>query len=279
MPRGPVYDNVLRRLAADDLATLLRWLGQEVHRPVERLSESLPASGRFVDLLARTAPGRLVHVEFVTAVEPDLPYRMLEYRARIMRLHLGEVITQVVLVIGTGTMPEVLTNGDDLTARCHPVHVRDVDPAELLATPALAPLAPLARATDRGHRERLLREALRVIRERTPPDRATELADAATTLAAIHLDAPTIDAVGKEVAMPFILEETIGGRSLAERVRREALAEGRQEGGAEVLTRLLEARFGDDPRWPGLAHTLLARHGDDAVEAVLAASGVEDLTA
>ena len=86
--------------------------------------------------------------------------------------------------------------------------------------------------------------------------------------------------------MPFVLEETVGGRSLAEKFlaqgRREGREEGREAGLVEgeviALTRLIRARFGcADSRAAQVARGLVARHGEQAVDVALAATSLDDL--
>jgi hypothetical protein len=85
------------------------------------LSESWPATA-----VVRTAPDRLLHMEFVPRIEPDLGARTLEYRARIMRLHPGMALVQHVLVLADGTMPARFEAADSYDARSE---ARNLHPA------------------------------------------------------------------------------------------------------------------------------------------------------
>ncbi|MBK6871930.1 MAG: hypothetical protein IPG94_11220 [Kineosporiaceae bacterium] len=185
---GPIYDNALRQLAAVELVAVCRWLGIEAAEESVRVSEALPAVTRYADLLV-TASGALTHVEFVRRVTPDLPLRMLDYRSRI-----------------------------------HVIYLRDCDPIGFLGTPALAPLASLAQAPDRAHRAQLLRRALEVIRDHAPPHRTIDLASVAIVLAAIRLDAATIETARREAGMPISLEGTVAGEIIAQRAAVRASA-------------------------------------------------------
>ena len=104
---GPIYDNALRYLAASELAALCGWLGIDTHGENIRVSEALAAVTRYADLLISTAPD-LVHVEFVRRVTPDLPLGMLDYRARIMMAWPGTSLTQILVVLADGHVPEHL---------------------------------------------------------------------------------------------------------------------------------------------------------------------------
>ncbi|MFN8079541.1 MAG: hypothetical protein U0Q19_08240 [Kineosporiaceae bacterium] len=277
---GPIYDNALRQLAAVELVAVCRWLGIEAPEESVRLSEALPAVTRYADLLVTTA-GALTHVEFVRRVTPDLPLRMLDYRSRIMLQWPGRRVDQHLVVLAEGRLPDVLTDRDVLNHRIHVIYLRDCDPADFLGTPALAPLASLADATDRAHRAQLLRRSLEVIRDQASPHRTVDLASVAIVLAAIRLDAATIETARKEAGMPISLEGTAAGEIIAQRAavraRAEGLTEGRNEGEISTLAAVLSNRFGPDPRIGDLARALHARAGDRAVELALGATSLDDL--
>jgi hypothetical protein len=91
----------------------------------------------------------------------------------------------------------------------------------------------------------------------------------ASVLAAIHLDATTIERVTKEAEMPISLEGTVGGRSLEKR--------GEARGKAAIIAMLLRQRFGDDDRIPAVTDRLAALPQEEAVSAALEASVLDDL--
>ncbi len=283
---GPIYDNALRYLAASELAALCGWLGIDAHGENIRVSEALAAVTRYADLLISTGPD-LVHVEFVRRVTPDLPLRMLDYRARIMMAWPGTSLTQILVVLADGHVPEHLHDQQALHHRTHVTYLRDADPTTLLSSPALAPLASLALATTPAERTDLLRRALIVIRDHAPPERCDDLASTALVLAAIRLDPDTIDTARKEADMPISLEGTLAGDIIAQRAhtrghtegRTEGLAVGRTEGEITTLITLLTTRFGDDPRVPDLARILHTRAGLRTIPRILAAATLDDLLA
>lgn len=275
---GPIYDNALRYLAASELAALCGWLGIDARSENIRVSESLAAVTRYADLLISTGPD-LVHVEFVRRVTPDLPLRMLDYRARIMMAWPGTSLTQILVVLADGHIAENLHDQPALHHHTHVTYLRDADPTTLLSNPALAPLACLARATDTTERTDLLRRALIVIRDHAPPERRDDLASTALVLAAIRLDPDTIDSARKEADMPISLEGTLAGDIIAQRAHTAGLAEGRTEGEVTTLITLLTTRFGDDPRVPDLARILHTRAGLGTIPRILAAATLDDLLA
>jgi hypothetical protein len=279
MSDGPVYDNALRLLAAGELTAVCRWLGIDADASCLRLAEALPAATMYVDLPARVGENLLAHVEFTSTPTPDMAQRMLEYRARIMRWQPGTVLTQYVVVLAGGTVPEQLVNGDDFAMRLHVVYLRDHEPADLLTDPALAPLAVLARAPDVAARARTLRSALEMIHQKAAPERRDDLFNVTTVLAAIHLKKATINEVGRETKMPIYLKGTIGGNDLEEEAEARGEARGEARALTRVLTSLLRHRFGDETGsgFEDLANLLAERHREGAVDLILSVTSLDEL--
>lgn len=92
-------------------------------------------------------------------------------------------------------MPDRLADGAALRFPFAVHHVRDADPAELLARPELAPLAPLARAGSAAAREAALRARLRLIRAVSDRARVVLLATVTVTLASAMIPAGSIERV------------------------------------------------------------------------------------
>jgi hypothetical protein len=277
MARGPVYDNAVRLLAAADLAAICAWLGIEADAEFVSASEALPAVTHYADLITRVGPGRLAHVEFVRRPTADLPYRMLEYRARIMRREPGVSVSQYVVLLGEGSTDERMVDDHGMALDFTVVRLRDHDPAAFLTSASLAPLAVLARPGPASTRTAAFRTALSLIAAVPEPGRRHDLLETAAVLAAIHLDAVTIEQITEEVRMPFALEGTVAGNQIAAR----AEARGEARGQASVLAALLRRRFGADPRLDDVADDVAARLArlphDQALDAVLTATDLADL--
>ena len=121
---------------------------------------------------------------------------------------------QRLVVLDRGTAVTTLQDAS-FFYRFDVTYLLDEDPARLVANPALAPFAVLARADGEPARADALRRAFRTIRALPDPDRQ-ELGSAAALLAGIHLDPATITAVTQEAGMQFTLDEdTVAGRAIA----------------------------------------------------------------
>jgi hypothetical protein len=264
-----VYDNAVRLLAAVDVAAMCRWLKLDVEGEPERLSESLPTHAQNADLVVRIGPGRLAQVEFTRRPEPWFAERMIEYRSRIMTRERGCALSQHVVVLDRGRAPRFVRDGDEFAMRLHVTYLRDHEPVEFLTDPSLAPLAVLARSTGIAGHVHALREALDVLAGVNDPRRREKLTGVASVLAAIHLDADTIERVTKESDMPISLEGTVAGRSLE--------ARGEARGRRTVIATLLRRRFGDDDRIPTVAERLASLPQELAVSTALEAATLDEL--
>jgi hypothetical protein len=277
---GVIHDNSLRLLTPRDLAAACDWLGIRAGSVVVPRFDLLPGSEEDAEVVAWIGPARLAHIAYLRTPHPDLPYRMLEYRARILRRAPDHSLDQHVVVLDRGTAVNEVTDGW-MYARFQVTYLRREDPARLLANPALAPLAVLA-GEDDAERPGVLRQALETIR--ALPDRTDRLilSRRAATLAGIHLDTETITTLTQEAGMPLILDEdTVAGRIIAEHhfVRGEArgLARGRVRERVVTLTILLERTFGDDPRIADAAHSLARLPREEALDIALTATTLESL--
>jgi hypothetical protein len=215
----------------------------------------------------------VAHVEFVRHPERVMAYRMLEYRARIMRREPGCALTQHVVVLAGGRVPAVVRDGGEFAMRLRVTYLREHDPAEFLGDAALAPLAVLGRSSSPQGHAGALRRALGVLESVADPVRRAKLVEVANVLAAIHLDADTIERAGREAGMPITLEGTKGGRDLERRAR----TKGRAEGHAEMLTAMLAERFGSDPRIAAAVERLAALPHAAAVRHAMSADTLDRL--
>ncbi|PXF61260.1 MAG: hypothetical protein C4B59_04730 [Candidatus Methanogaster sp.] len=82
------YDSAIKCISPElsaDIATLV--LGSKPD--LKQISESLPSGERIVDFLAEMTGDEesILHIEFQTRYDPDMPVRMLAYHARIVELY------------------------------------------------------------------------------------------------------------------------------------------------------------------------------------------------
>jgi hypothetical protein len=278
--RGPRYDAASRQLAQDAPESVLTWLKVPVHGAVVPLPTEFTANSRQLDLLAAVGPNNLVHVEFETSPTPDVAVRILDYRAQVMKQYPGKRLRQVLVVLATGPVASCDDPENGFYLGLNTVYLRDRDPAEFLADPALAPFTVLA-AGDRESRRRSLAAALQLIQERGG-ERARDLLQAAETLATIRLDPRSIDQAQKETDMTVESIANIYGQTeVGQELIRRGEARGRVTGEARArgaLAALLRLKFGDDPAIADIVEQLVSwPDADAAVQAITSAATIDDV--
>ena len=293
--RGPIYDTALRWLTASSLPAIIDWLGVDPGEDPVMVSESLPAMAMQTDLLVQVARDRLVHVEFGRRVERDLPGRMLEYRARIMRSRPDMLLFQHVLILADGNLASRFGDGEH-AFRLHVTYLRERNPREFLHTSSLAPLAVLATAESPRNREDHLRAAFRVIRASEFDHRRLDgLVKVAGTLAQIYLRSRTILKIWKEAEVSLFQVFTAAEQQefaretavayvemLQEAVVAKAQAEGRDERRSRLVAIVLSRRFRYDLRFEKIAEAsvaLAALPPNEAETLIMEAEALDDLLA
>jgi hypothetical protein len=211
---------------------------------------------RRVDLLIALADGTLLHVEFQSARDRHIAYRMLEYRALIQRRFPGP-LRQVVLFVGQGgaRIPGGI-QGEGLSFRYQVIDIREIDVQELIRTGHTGDLAlaVLAGGADSKVRDIVHRAALL-----KGPQRE-KLLTKILVLAGLRGLAEKVEWELKHmpvminiddipVIRHFYRELEAKGRAAWEAKGR---AEGEARGKAKALHALLETKFPPLPRWASL---------------------------
>jgi hypothetical protein len=282
---GPVYDTALRHLMETDMNAACRLLHVPVTGKPKLLSAALSTTKLEADLVVRTAPSRLMHVEYMRDSSSDLVARMLIYRGFIRRKYPGEWLGQHVIVLGDGWVKGYDDPTQGFTLDLHVMYLRQMDPEVFLAEPALAALAVLSRG-DAQARAQAYAASLRAIQDAGGPHRAERL-ELAAMLAPIRLDLDTIERVTEEAGMSIEeLAEFYSEAKFAQRQRQQARDEGREEGRdegldqgrVETLAALLHDRFGEHPDLLTAARNLAGWPDKSAaIRVITGASTVEDL--
>jgi len=273
---GPVYDDAMKVLAADDLDAVLTLVG--VHgQGAREMNVELAGSAKRVDLLARTASG-IVHVEFMKDPDPELDLRMVEYWVRVRRQvrERRTPIAQFVLVLGDDVVaPDRCLEQGREVLRWTVVRLGDLDPDLLLERPTTAAVAALARGSE-SQRAQVLTAAAELIAA-TDPGRSRTLLTAATILASIVLPSPIIGTALKEAtSMPVLIRDTPLGREIYEEARNEGRQEARQAV-SELTALVLRRAFGDDPRIDTVAERLADLPDDERLTVLTTATSLDDL--
>ncbi|MEN9232033.1 MAG: hypothetical protein Q6L68_14105 [Thermostichus sp. DG02_5_bins_236] len=145
------YDNICKALVESDPLPLVRWLIGDPVVPIQILKTELslePIRADFVSFLQ--VGSQLLHLEFQTAPDPDMPLRMLDYCVRLTRQYRCQVL-QIVLFLRETTSSQVQIDRFESATTLHRYRVVRLweEPAEaMLNEPGLWPLAILGRAAN-----------------------------------------------------------------------------------------------------------------------------------
>jgi hypothetical protein len=274
------YDASMRRWAEANLAAFAGWLDPSVACLPKHDFARQPASFAIPilhgDLLFTAGRGRLMHVEYETSPDGALVIRLFNCRGRIMSLFPEQHLTQYVIVLGDGkvTGHDDLANGFilDVTVIC----LREMDSAVFLADPVLAPLAVLARGSEK-QREQFLAEAFQVIMKSNHPQNLG-LLETAEALALIRLPAKVVTQIRKGTGMaldPFkwwYINSELGAE-----YREEIEDRCRERVQERVLLAFLRSRFAERSEVAEVAHRLASWPEGAAIEAVVGAADPAEL--
>ena len=261
--------NILTRPGSSVLAQItgassLKWLNVEAPK----------VSNRRVDLLGELPDGNLVHIELQSHNEKDFALRMAEYLFGIGRRY-GKHPRQVVLYVGEAPMRmKNRIEGPDFSVRFHIFDIRDLDGEKLLASACIGDnvLAVLTRLSERP---KAVRRILERIAAGSPGERDQALAELLILAKLRRLSGEVIRETEKMPIMEDIMDHDVIGPLL-----RKGMRQGRVQGQVEMLTSLIEKRFGEVP--PALSQRIAALKPAQLKRAglrLLDAQRVEDLFA
>ncbi len=239
-----MYDNICRFLAENFSQDFARWfLGEPITltrlSPTELSLQPIRADA----LILLESSEFVLHLEFQTKVDPDIFFRMLDYRVRVYRRFPNKRMRQVVIYLKRSESELVRQNTFVIDRTRHEfevVRLWEIPTEQLLDSPGLLPLAALSQTEDRVG---TLREVVRRID--TIPNRLQKSDVAASTaiMAGLVLEKGVIRRLLREE----IMRESVIYQEIKAEGREEGRAEGRQEEGATLVLRQLNRRLGEIP--------------------------------
>ncbi len=204
------------------------------------------------DFVARLTDGRILHLEIQSEGE-DMPWRMLEYYLLIRREY-GQPPTQIVLYIGE--KPANIASSiveERLRFSCDVIDIREIDGKPLIESDSLADnlFAILCKVDD------LIEVSHRIIEKIAAlPGKAArnELAKLLVLSKLRGLQKIVVEEAKKAMELtvedlmdiPFVEEAFLKGEKEGE-IKGEK--KGEKKGAAEMLSYMLEVRFGPLPEW------------------------------
>jgi len=240
-----MYDNVCKILAEHFSNDFAQWLlGEPIAftqvSPKELSLEPIRADA----LILLASEAMVLHIEFQTEPNAEIPFRMADYRWRVYRRYPKKRMDQVVIYLKPSSSALVYQDIFRIPGTRHQFKVIRLweQPEEVFWQ--CQGLFPLAVLSDTADRQRTLREAAQRIEQMEEPREQSNVAASTAILAGLVLD--------KEVIERVLRQETMRESVIYQDIRDEAKAEGRAEGRAEgqreegvaFVLRLLRKRFG-----------------------------------
>jgi predicted transposase/invertase (TIGR01784 family) len=188
----------------------------------------------------------IVHIEFQTRPQKDVPFRMADYRIRIHRLFPKKKIYQVVIYLKKTSSKLARINTFELPEMQHRYNVIrlwEVPTEELLKSSGILPFAVLSKTNNP---QDVLEQVAKKIDKITDRGQQSNIAASTAIIAGLVLDTMVIKRLLKEEIMKeSVIYQEIEATGEAKGLQR-GLEQGRQKEAA-LLLRLLSRRFGEVP--------------------------------
>jgi len=274
-----MFDNICKFLAETYSSDIASWLlGESISLTQVQPQELAVEPIRADSLILLEAEGLLLHLEFQTKADPQIPFRMLDYWVRGKRRFPDKKIRQFVIYLRETSSNLVLQQEfqDDSTYhRFEVIRLWEQPVTNFLEYVGMLPFAILV---GQGDKERLLQGIAEKI------DRIDDLNTRETISAATYVLAGMVleENIIKQILRRDIMQESVTYQAILREGRQEGLKEGeiigRKQGLLTIILKQLTRKFGTLP--PKL-HTRIARlqipRLESLAEAILDFESVADL--
>jgi predicted transposase/invertase (TIGR01784 family) len=286
-----MFDNICKFLAETYSTDIASWLlGEPIPLTQVQPQELAVEPIRADSLILLEAKDLLLHLEFQTRPDPQIPFRELDYWVRGKRRFPDKKILQFVIYLKETSSDLVFQNRFEDEKTKHEFEVIRLWEQPITNFLGFTGMLPFAILVNDGDKERLLQDIAQKIDE-IPEQKTRQIIGAATyVLAGLVLEKNIIkqilrrDLMRESVTYQEILEEgrlegEVKGRKEGEvKGRKEGEIKGRKQGLLTIILRQLTRKFGNLP--PKL-HTRIARlqipRLESLAEAILDFESVVDL--
>lgn len=270
-----MYDPVCKFLAESYSRDFARWLlGKAIALTQLSPSELLLEPIRADSLILLESSESVLHIEFQTEPDPDMAFRMLDYRTRVYRRFPDKEMRQVVIYLKKTGSELVGQTAFSLSKTRHEfevIRLWEIPSEELMDSYGLMPLAALGKTKNRAETLREVAERINMIDNRREK---TNVAAATGILAGLVLKKEVIQSLLREE----IMRESVIYQDIRAGGKAEGKAEGRQEEAASLILRLLNRRCGEIlPALSQQVQGLSVEQLEQLGEALLDFTSVEDL--
>ncbi|MEG3440149.1 Rpn family recombination-promoting nuclease/putative transposase [Pannus brasiliensis CCIBt3594] len=276
-----MYDNICKFLAETYSQDFASWLlGEPVNLTVLSPSELSLEPIRADALILLESEDVVLHLEFQTEPDKNMPFRMLDYRTRVYRRFPNKTMRQVVIYLKETGSEFVYQTSFTLPNTRHEfevIRLWEIPAREMLAFPGLLPLATLGKTANRAG---ILREVAERIEGIETRREKSNVAASTGILAGLVLSQEIIQRLLRE----DIMQESTFYQYILNKgeTRGEARGEarGRQQEALSLISRQLNRRFGQlSPDVADRIRDLPVERLEQLGEDLLDFSGPEDLVA
>ena len=229
-----MYDNICKFLAETFPTDIATWLLGEPIRLTELSPRELSLEPIRTDsLILKQSDEFVLHAEFQTEPDSEMPFRMADYRLRVYRRYPKKQMYQVVIYLKQTSSQLVYQNSFTLEQTRHSFHIIRMweQPTEVfLEAPGLLPFAVLSRQSEQS--QEVLRQVARkidIIPERRVQANVTA---SAAILAGLVLEKDLI----RRVLRREIMRESV----IYQEILQEGLDEGIEQGIEQGIERGIE---------------------------------------
>ena len=236
-----MFDSTCKFIAATFSRDIATWLlGKPMDlteiKPTELSLEPIRADS----LIFLESEDLILHLEFQTNPEANIPFRMLDYRVRLYRLSPQKEVRQIVIYLQKSNSDLVNQEVFKLSQTHHKfkvIRLWEVETEALLQAPGLWPFAVLSQTKNR---EAVLTEVAYRLEGLTDRGEQSNVAASTALLAGLVLDRRLIQRILTE----DIMRESVIYQDIKEKGREEGLQQGLQQGEVILVLRQLNRRFG-----------------------------------
>lgn len=222
-----MYDNICKYLAEEFSSDIATWLLGEPIKTTQLNPKELSLEPIRTDsLILRQSKKLLLHGEFQTKPDPEIPFRMADYRLRGYRYNPDKEMYQVVVYLRETNSKLVQENTFTLSKMRHEFNVIRLweQPTELfLDSPGVLPFAVLSENTEKVEVLREVASRIEAIKDRKVQQ---NVAASAAILAGLVLDKDII----RRILRREIMRESVIYQEIEQEAREKGRQEGRQEG-------------------------------------------------
>jgi predicted transposase/invertase (TIGR01784 family) len=273
-----MYDNTCKYLAEKSPASFVRWLLNIEPEKISVLkTEIIPEPIEADTLVLLQTANQILHLEFQTVPysTPPIPLRMLEYKAILTRKY-RLPIEQVVIFLKHTNSELVFQNqyqDDHTTHDYRIIRIWEQNPAPLLVTPELLPLAALAQSDNPNT---LLEQVARQVAIIEETEQRQNISACVFVLAGLRFEKKLIRQLFRE----DVMRESVTYQDILEQGVQKGVQQGMQRGEVAILQRLISRRFGElEPQVKERIQRLAIPQLEDLGEALLDFSNAADLAA